>query len=336
MNFENRHLFNGNINNKTVYDIKGKLDFTVNNLEERKKRVDEILSDKDETGRNFFETYFDEHYKAELNQSDALSENNNVCKTLEQMADYLLGSVEIREERKSGEQQYRFYMDRNEFNKVINREQSLNGKCDAAQLKTGISGSEDTVIHYLLQKSNYKKAKKQTITKSDLEKDDFCGEVLRAYQEYNDLLTDKLNNADGNGYKLRQIKGQIKQDMLYTKDSLNGVFGYKLRNELVESTVPCWDDFSWHNPEHVKALIYIQKEFKIDDDVSWLLYDLDMLIKKADGIFSDRELEVYNMIRVGYKNVEIAKMLELTTARVTQLSIAIAEKISKFAIKVGY
>lgn len=338
MGFENRHLFNGKINNQNIYEVKQNLDYKVRDLEGRKKIVDEILSDKDENGMNFFENYFDTHYKCELNQNDSLSENNNVCKTLEQMADYLLGSEEVREDRKSGEQQYRFYVDRNEYNKAQKKEESLNHKCELAKAKTGIAGSEDTVINFLVQKKNFKKPKKQVITKEDLQEDSFCGEVLRAYKEYDKELSEKLKAPDGKGYKLRKIKGEINLDMLYTKDTLKGVFGYKQRNALVESTCPSWEMFDWSNTQHVKALIYIQNEFTPDDDISLLLFDLDVLIKDmvANKVLSEKEYRIYHMIRIGYKNIEVANELNLARTRISNAITTITEKIVKHAKKMGY
>lgn len=338
MGFENRHLFNGKINNQNVYEVKQALDYKVRDLEGRRKIVDDVLSNTDENGLNFFENYFDGHYKCELNQNDSLSENNNVCKALEQMADYLLGSEEVRDDRKEKKQGYRFFIDRNEYNRAMRREESMEHKCELAKAKTGISGSEDTVINFLIQNKNFKKPKRQVITKEDLMEDSFCGEVLRAYKEYDNELSEKLKSPQGKGYKLREIKGEINQDMIYTKDTLKGVFGYKLRNALMESTCPSWEMFDWTNQQHVKALIYVQNEFTPDDDLSLLLFDLEALVEEmvSENVFSGREYAVYKMIRSGYKNIEIAKELELTRTRISNLTTTITNKIIKQAEKMGY
>ena len=66
-------------------------------------------------------------------------------------------------------------------------------------------------------------------------------------------------------------------------------------------------EFDFKNKEHVKRLIYIQKEFIPDDDVSILLFDLDMTIEKLYKMRSltKHQYEIIKMIRQGYKNIEI-------------------------------
>lgn len=320
------------------YNMTKILDYKEVRLEKRMSAVEKILNDRDEQGMNEFERYFDSRFKCELSSKDGLSEDNHYCKSLEQLADYLLGSEEVREDRKSQEQQYRFYVDRKEFESRTKKETLIEGMSNKAKNKNGFEDT-DSIIDYLIKKDNFLKPKIQKITKQDLEKDDYCGKVLREYKKYDDYLSVLLMfPTNGEGYKIRRIKGSIKDDMIYTKDSLNGVFGYKLRHAVSSDCTPTWSMFDWSNQDHVKALIYIQREFAPDDDLTLILLDLDRLMKMSikHGYFTEREIEVYSMIRSGYKNIEIAEELGLYKTRISNLVNAITTKICAIAKANGY
>lgn len=311
--------------------ITKELNYKENKLEDRLKEIDRILNVRDMRGLNEFERYFDTRYKCGLTSTDALSEDNAYCKALEQMANYILGSEEVREDRKSG-QQYRFYMDEKEFKRRTRKENvHIEGMVKKAKSKTGFEDG-DSVIDFLRKKDNFLKPKIQTITKKDLEEDSRCGEVLRSYKQYEDYLSELLSMpTNGEGYKIRRIKGSIKDDMINAKDSLNGVFGYVLRHEVKSDCSPDWSGFDWESKEHIKYLMYIQREFMPDDDLSLLLLDLDMLANECieSKILSPKESITYKMIRVGYKNIEIAKELGINKQRVSNIVNSISTKLSR-------
>lgn len=342
MSFENRHIFKGNIEGKNLYNYIG-LDYKVKDLETRKKKVDDILNESiDEYGRSFFEIYLDEYFKSEVSQCDELSEKNNVCRTLEAMANYLLGSEEIREERRNDTQNYKFYINKEEFNLRTKKEDLLNGMVPECTDNNSNNNSHDNVMHFLLSnKKNSKKVKVQGITNADLKEDTTCGQVLRDYNSLYKAVSDSLLNPNefkGKRYKLTKLKKDLFYDMIYCKDHLKGVFGYKLKSPLIESTQPDWSLFDWYNSTHVRELIYLQNEFSPEDEISFLIMDLELLIKKmlSDKALTNKEMAAYKLIRRGYKNVEIAKVLNVNKSRVSLLVNSIVDKICMAAKKYKY
>ena len=256
------------------------------------------------------------------------------------MADYLLNSEEIKEERRFGNELHKqFFSDKKEFENKTKRESSIEGLSN--KIKNTNNGYQDidNAIEFLRKKDNFLKAKIQTITKKDLIEDSRCGEILRDYQQYDNYLSSLLElPTNGDGYKIRRIKGTLKDDMIYTKDSLNGVFGYVLRHEVKSDCTPDWSQFSWSDSNQVKMLIYIQRELMPGDDLSLLLLDLEMLMDELieENIFTPRELQVYKLIRKGYKNIEIADVLGVKKQRITNIVNSLTKKICEEAKKMGY
>ena len=210
-----------------------------------------------------------------------------------------------------------------EIIKFVNRSKAKN--------KNGFEDG-DNIIDFLKKKDNFLKPKTQKITKEDLKKNNRCGEILRDYQQYDDYLTGLLMfPTNGDGYKIRRIKGSIKDDMIYAKDSLNGVFGYKLRHEVKSDCSPDWSLFNWDDKEQIKCLIYIQREFMIDDDLSLLIVDLENLVKRCieRDIISPNEVKVYEMIRHGYTNIEISQELGVNKQRISNMVTSIVNKLHR-------
>lgn len=78
------------------------------------------------------------------------------------------------------------------------------------------------------------------------------GEILRSYKPFYDFVTQKLKNKEGNRFILSRIKGQLQHDMIYSKDTLLGVFGYNLKY-FSQSTEYDIDVFDFTNPLHLKG-----------------------------------------------------------------------------------
>lgn len=332
MRFEGREFFNSKINNSklTDYNIGN---YENDSLEYRKQNIEKILNQTtDEHGRNFFEAYEDDFFKVNLNCGDSLSGNINVHQKLEIFADYLLNSKEIREERKSEKTQYYFYMNKEEFKLRTNKEILIES------MKPDYNSNIDNVIHFLLEKPKNTKIKKdQFITAKDLKEDSYCGEVLRQYKQILDRIDYLLKNPQDTffkRYKITSLKKSITDDMISVKRDLKGIFGDKPRNLLKDSTCPSWDEFDFKNKEHVKRLIYIQKEFIPDDDVSILLFDLDMTIEKLYKMRSltKHQYEIIKMIRQGYKNIEICNIKQIAKPRMTAIVNTVVHKINKYYI----
>lgn len=355
MSFENRHIFRGKINNISLGDLKIKTDcYKIERLEERKKVVENILK---ENGM-FFDEYFDNHYKVELSQNDELSENNNVCKVLESYANYLLGSKEVREERKQEDFIYRFYVDKTEFKERTKKEESLDGKMHTAGLKGGVertSENNEKVIDFLLKTtSNNKLSKQQRVFEKDIQEDSYCGKVLRDYQSALDEIDyrlkdikickkeDRKSEYTGQRYTLTKAKKDIYYDMIQAKTQLKGSFGDKLRNPLKESTEPSWDCFDWHNPQHIKELLLLQYDYETQDDLSYMVMDLENIITDLKEVyyngegkrkdFSKKQIEVVDLIRKGYKVTEIAKITNVEQCTISKIIPKVIDKILEYTL----
>lgn len=333
--YEKRHYFNSEINNTKVNDFKN-LDYTINSLAERKAFVEELLKNDND----FFAIYFDKFYKFNPSMNDELSEKNTVCKTIENLANYLLGSEEIREDRKNSKTQYKFYVDETEFKLRTKREvsmTSLTGKSQNSEIE-----SLDNVIHFLKQnKDNFKKEKTLTIKTSDMKQNDYCSEVLKDYNILYAFLTEEIKNPNkfkGKRQKLTKMKKDVMDDMLYTKETLRGVFGQNPRNLLTDSTCPNWNELDYTNPEHMKKLLYVNIGFHPENEVSFFLMDLKKLYKECikRKILSVNEIKTYKMLRRGYKNVEIATELNVDRYVVTRIVNTLSKKLSKTALELGW
>lgn len=352
--FENRHVFRGKLNNLSVRDLKLTNDkntdrYRVTSVKERLK----ILEEKIKLVDPFLVEYFSgksklskaNYFKSNLNCSDELSENNSVCKEIEIWTNYILGSDEIRKERRENRQQYRFYIDKTEFTNLTKKEESLNGKLSYTNKKIDNSkiDNDDLVIDFLLKtQGNKKKSKALLIKKEDLKMGDYCSEVLTDYQRAIDFIdkamldikTNPNSKYKGQRFILTKMKKDLYYDMLYCKEHLRGIFGEKLKNQLIDSSDPDWDKFDWHEESHVKELLYMIKDIDPQDDLSNLILSLEMLIKEMNKkhIFTKEEMKIIKLIRLGYRNCEIAEELEIYNMKVKRTVDKIVHKITQYTL----
>lgn len=314
--------FNGKINKQTLNDFT--FDYTTKSVNARLIHLNNELDRiKDGHGRNFFEIYTDEYYKMHLSKDDNLSEKINVFKKLEKMSDYLLRSTEVRAERKAQETRYYFYVNRDEFLKKTKSELNISSISDVEQ---------DAVIHFLStkHKSNTKKEKIQKITKDDLLKSDYLSQILNEYNEMLELLNKSIETL--NKKKVDTLKAGIKDDMLRSKDSLNGVFGYNLRNPLTDSTVPSWEKFDFTNTEHVRLALNINRILEPNDDLSHIIYSLKDAVEQLYivEIITPRQKELLSLYQKGYTITEIAKEFNISAVAVHNAITSVSKKITTF------
>lgn len=211
----------------------------------------------------------------------------------------------------------------------MNRELSIESITEGTKNSTTNEEERgEEVLHFLIRKEkNHKKLKKQIISKSDLLRDDFLGQVLRDYNEFLEQLTRDLKEKKGDGkrYLRTRAKHQVKNDMLYTKDSLTGTFGYQVTNS--DSTVPDLDIIDLKNPDHVKALLSLRVEFDPNNDLSFIILDLEEIIQKA---LDDEERLVVERLRDELQINEIAEMLHITYKQTQYKIKKIIKKIAEF------
>lgn len=347
MGFSTQSNFVGVLDNTNVNEINKQIDYKKTKLEERKQLVEEVLE-----STNFYTEYFSGYFKASINAGDHLSTDVNVCKSLERMANYLLNSDEIKAEEEEEKVQYVFHTDAKYFQKKVDREQSIESLTDSTS-----DDHSDSIIHFLKrEEQNYKLPKSQFVSQEDLERADFLGQVLRAYSSYNDFISSELKKekSEYNRYLLTKIKGQLKHDLIYSKDHLLGIFGYDLKT-FSESTEPNLDVFDFTNKlhllgtyieverknkrtgkmekkkEHIKGLLYFKPDFDPNNDFSFILKDLQDTIEKAN--LTEIEKFVLEQMRNGATKVEVAKILNTHNVKVYRTMEIIASKVAKVGNK---
>ena len=345
MAFSTRHRFNGEINNVHIKDIK--LDYEKETLEERLNEVLKIMD------LGIFEEYTDEFYMVSLSKSDETSLNHEVFRKEEQIANYLLGSKEIREERQ--ETQYKFYTNEEEFKLRTKREDNIGQGCSSEQ-------DIEEIIHFLMAfKKNHKKEKNKTLARVDsvLNKntgryedvsmdsflkttnDEYAKEVIGTYNDFykkiEKILKGQVEYTSPkekiNRFTLTKTMKGLERDMIDTHDSLLGSFGQVLRNPLQESTVTNWDSIDLTNPKHIRPLLFVNKtKITPDDDLGLIVYDLNKVIKSMNkehkeykektgmnkrGLLTNAHLSLIQMIRQGYGIDEISKIIGTSQENVT-------------------
>ena len=232
--------------------------------------------------------------------------------------------MKLRKKKADEDFKYVFHTDEQYFQKKIKRENSIESM--------SADSNEDTVIHFLIRsKRNYKKSKTQFISKKDLKREGFVGEVLRAYNEELERISNKLKreNLDDSGqrYLLTRASGQIKSDMIIVKDQLLGVFGYN--SNPSESTEYNLDIIDFTNALHVEALMRTFCDFEHNNELSYIVSSFEKLANQT--LLTPRERIVYSLMRQGAKNHELAEELNITQQWIGAMIGNVAKKIAKKA-----
>lgn len=322
MAYSNQRQFKGKIDGKSVEDFR-QLDHSIDNYKERKDHLDELLEDN-----HFFEEYFDSHYNPNINTSGGLSEDDIVCTTLENMATYLLNSSDVIEDDKKNDNKYVIHKNKNRFLQKLNRE---NVTVSSNGVATNLV-DEENVVHFLVKDSNNKKLKKQLIKRSDLTKD---SETSRVLNEYNDFLIhiDKhlKDKPDGRRYLFSRAKAQVKDDMVYTKDALDGVWGYNINGQ--ESSCPDYDIFDFTNENTIREMIKMaEPDFETNIDLWLTWHEFKIMIDKLN--WSDDERVVLRMLRKQWSMIDISRYTDIDYDRLKRTIMNdIIRKIKKVGNK---
>lgn len=321
-----RTRFNGEIDNKTVRDLK-MLDYNITNYSDRNKHIEDILGDEGSC-RKFYDDYVDKFYKSDT--TNELSEDINVFKSIEQMATYLLNSSDLDKEKK---QEYKIYNDEQLFRIAL---MENNG----ADLSQNIGNTEqEQVLHYLLSNRRNEYYKKDvSIQQSDF-KDSRIADILNDYNDLYEVVKKELNNIKNknkssmNLYQARNMLKTIKDDMILAKQKIIRPIDITPSGDF--STVIDWDQFDFTNKEHIKAVLYIEKEQIIpNDDVSLIVYDVNRVIGiyHKNGMLDDTDIKIIKLIRLekSYTLSKIGELLNISQQAVSKRIDKISEKIAKF------
>ena len=192
------------------------------------------------------------------------------------MATYLLNSTDVIEEDKNNSNKYVIHKNKNRFLQKIRRE-SVTVSNDG--VATNLV-DEENVVHFLVKDSNNKKLKKQVVKKSDLQKDDETGRVLREYNTFLEHIDKHLKGKpDGRRYLFSRAKSQVKDDMVFVKDMLNGVWGYNINGQ--ESTSPDYDIFDFTSENTIREMIKMpEPDFETNIDLWLTWHEFKMMIDK--------------------------------------------------------
>lgn len=317
MTYSQNSIFLGEINGTNPSELNKKIDYTKQKIDERLNIVNDIL----DTG--FYEEYMDEVFKVNLTSTDSQSDSDAASLSLEKMANYLLNSEEVKEDKKKDDFEYKFYSDEESFKKAVNKEPKIDGM--------GSSLDKENIIHFLKKENrNFKKSKDQVVSSKDMSRDDELGSVLRNYSEYLEKVTIELNNHEHSAlsrYKLSEISGSLRTDMINSKDILLGVFGYKTNAE--ESCVIDWSQADFTNRNHARALLYMKPGFRSDEDLQYLVDDFLKIVKKAKP--TKLQLEIILLLRDNKGLTEIGDELNIPKQNVNKNIDMLVNRICKIA-----
>lgn len=327
--------------NEQLKQITNKLDRKKTLLNERVEIVNNALD------TDFYTDYFSDNFKGSLSTNDDLSNENYVCNSLEQMANYLLASDEIKKEDKEN-REYSYSKDSRELEKKISRETSLQKLSESAKENSrGEKEDFEAMYHRLKQKEeNLKIVKAVTVTSADLNRNDELSQVLNDYNDLMKLITAEIKNPNStyDRYTLTKIKGELKRDMNEAKKALLRVVGEHFNP--MESTKYDVDLFDLSNVKHLiglkftdsksknhiaKGLLFLPITDDLNNDFNLLLLELQQYIDKAD--LTDLQREVAKLIKTGLPNKEVAAALNITIDKFNSSVRTIARKVSKVAEK---
>lgn len=268
--------------------------------------------------------------KLVISTSDSLYTESNVAKELSKLADFILA----KDDKKEGKVEYKFYTDEDLFKKKM-KEQELIHKISQETNK------ENEVIHYLKRKGqNFKKEKKQVISNRDISSNDILKEYQTSLDEYRKFIAkvvqheqdkknkclsitrEEYNKLQRYKYLCKKHIALTKEDMIYTKDSVNGTIYFK--SVMPDSGSPEWGMLDLFDKNHVKALLLLGKK-DITTDIGILTHDLESLLSRVK--LRDREKIALEYWRKGQTLESIGTRLGVTNQAVDKMINMICKKI---------
>lgn len=325
----NNSYFRGSIDNKTIQDYKNKLDYNIDDLEDRKNEINKLLS-IEKIGEAEFscEEFWTEVWdmgvcKAGINTNESLWSETNVCLTLESMANYLL--AKHTKEKKDTIKVYDSY---ELFKRAIQEQEAIRKYGEA---------EEDGVIVFR-QKKNYKLDPKPTVTSKDKKRfteindyDNYKGYLmkLRDDRAAREELASKLDLDYGIKVKTSSdvYKFVLKHLPLASDDMLNVKLqrerAIKWKSPLRDSGNEIdWDYLDMFDKDHVKALLAIPKDMEVASD---LYMTRDMLVENAG--LTDTQMSILELWKKDRTLQSIANALGMSHSNVKKHLDKIVNKV---------
>lgn len=325
----NNSYFRGSIDNKTIQDYKNKLDYNIDDLEDRKNEINKLLSIKKIGEAEFScEDFWTEVWdmgvcKAGINTNESLWSETNVCLTLESMANYLL--AKHTKEKKDTIKVYDSY---ELFKRAIQEQEAIRKYGEA---------EEDGVIVFR-QKKNYKLDPKPTVTSKDKKRfteindyDNYKGYLmkLRDDRAAREELASKLDLDYGIKVKTSSdvYKFVLKHLPLASDDMLNVKLqrerAIKWKSPLRDSGNEIdWDYLDMFDKDHVKALLAIPKDMEVASD---LYMTRDMLVENAG--LTDTQMSILELWKKDRTLQSIANTLGMSHSNVKKHLDKIVNKV---------
>ena len=334
-----RPTFKGKYDGKDIWSYKGKVNYSIDDLDERIKLVHKVLNIQKEgeyevSNDSFWKEVWDTGIcKTDLNKTDFLWSETNIATTLESMGTYLLAM-----DNDETKEQYKIYKKEEDFKAALAKE-----KRAIDRFGDNISLDKNNEFKILIPNGNYKLDPKPSINKKDLKK----YPPLQDYQNYLDYLSKIIKSDEekkklietlktkgvtrySNEYKLWGFLvnaiGEVKKDMIKTKELLEQPIVWK--QPLKDSGYKSYEELDMFDKSHVLELLRVHRSMEIvdfQDDLNCILFDLSKLISECK--FTDTQREVLNMYSRGMTQEKIANELNITQPVVKRHLNAIVNKI---------
>ncbi|MGL5718462.1 MAG: helix-turn-helix transcriptional regulator [Paraclostridium sp.] len=273
--------FRGIIDGKTLYDYSSKFDFDLKTMKERMELVKEIFNLVNIDGREFTDEEFWQEIwdmgicKAGINTTDPLWSDTNISAFLEKCADYLLAV----DKQDKNEQRVKIYKDKELFKRMIKEQDKMIKTADANQSE---------MLVFVNPNKNYKLAKDIVVDKKDIEK----YPEIKAYHELRKYMHDLHMNpkkreslAKRKNLSSRSLMSMLNKNRRLLDDDMLDVKISKDRPVIWKSPLKDsgneidWDYLDMFDPNHVKALLQVNKDIDISNE---MLISRDELLKKVE------------------------------------------------------
>ena len=327
------YTFKGKIDGKSIKDYQNKIDLSVETSQEIIDQVNKILNiekvgEIQFNGDLFWQVIWDEGVcKTSINTDELCWSNTEVCKTLEIIASYIL-MKDDKEKRK----ELKMYDD---YKLTKRAEKDREKVCQ-------IGVNEDDEVVVLKDVKNYKKYKKTTVNKSDIE----MYPELKCYDEYKEYmktlfhgenakenrinLIEKLKTkgydiSNGKLYKfVKTTLPSISEDMLNVK--LSKVQPIKWKQPLRDSRQTFnFEMLDMFDPKQVKYALITDRNLELSTRNEFCI-TLDEIIKKTH--FTKNQKIILSKWRKDWQVVKIADYMKVDVAYVSREIDTIAKKIS--------
>lgn len=285
--------------------------------------------------------------------SNALSEDIYECKQIERMADYILKAED--QPRMDKQQEYNFY-NKTEFDRLLKKEDLYQEKLDSMN-KNGDDFDEGSALAYLGGLASYPGkvhfSKKRVLKARYIDDETKMAYLERVGDNYNlddsvkitkrDLKDPELLYVKECDDQIKRISGRLKykrndkQRWIYTgmirslKDAQLEYKKYKkgtisFKQPLRGSTVTDYDEIDMFQKSHVLALLNMSpRKITAEDDLSLILYDLELILK--DITVREEDFEIVEMYRKGFSQDDIVEELGVAQQNVNQVLSKLANSV---------